>query len=140
LKFFLVFFFFFFFSLSFSIFQIHDLVYWMLWLRCDLSCDSHPHDLQLIVVFASHPSTVFNIWISQCRDPLSPYCDALWTSRRIFNRNVNYSIKQTSYSPWRSGCVLPVKYEHHLHINSKAIPVKGNWGPCFLWGTNIIYT
>jgi hypothetical protein len=31
------------------------------------------------------------------------------------------------------GPVSPVRYEHHLHINSKALPVTGNGGPmCFL--------
>jgi hypothetical protein len=37
--------------------------------------------------------------------------------------------------------VFPVRCEYHLHIKSKALPLTGRGGlyACFLCGTNIIY-
>jgi hypothetical protein len=39
-----------------------------------------------------------------------------------------------SILPWRQIDVFPKRYEHHLHIESKAIPVTGRGGTstCFL--------
>lgn len=42
---------------------------------------------------------------------------------------------------WQCIGMFPVRYQHQLHIERRAVPVTGRSVPlaCFLWATNIIY-
>jgi hypothetical protein len=49
-----------------------------------------------------------------------------------YEHHLHIESKAIRNRPWRLVCMLPVRYGYNLHINSKATTVTGSGGVCFL--------